>query len=257
MVKPNHFPEYVFSLLSYLSSVLNIHTVLKLPKYRVFSGPNVGTYGLEKLRIWTIFTQWQKQPARGVLRKSCSENMQRIYRRTPMSKCDFNKVEENNFIELCNFATLLNLHFGMGFLLNFIKITLRHGCSPVNSLHIFWTTFPKNTFGRLLLNLCYILLNKPNKWCERSEACWNSKNLPFWRLFHSCKKLHYPNFHYNMFKLVSAIFINFLFFHQIALQKLWKMFFLSSKSSFRSRDVQFFVFFTCRPLLSRMIEDKS
>ena len=158
---------------------------------------------------------------------------------------------------LLNFATLLNLHFGMGFLLNFIKITLRHGCSPVNLLHIFWTTFPKNTFGRLLLNLCYILLNKPNKWCERSEACWNSKNLPFWLLFHSCKKLHYPNFHYNMFKLVSAIFINFLFFHQIALQKLWKMFFLSSKSSFRSRDVQFFVFFTCRPLLSRMIEDKS
>ena len=143
-----------------------------------------------------------------------------------MPKCKFNKVAK----------------FSKVVLLNFIEITFRHGCSPVNSLHIFWTTFPKNTFGRLLLNLCYILLNKPNKWCERSEACWNSNNLPFWLLFHSCKKLHYPNFHYNMLKLVSAIFINFLFFHQIALQKLWKMFFLSSKSSFRSRDIQFFVF---------------
>ena len=30
--------------------------------------------------------------SRGVLRKRCSENMQQIYRRIAMSKCDFNKV---------------------------------------------------------------------------------------------------------------------------------------------------------------------
>ena len=34
----------------------------------------------------------QKQSSRGVLRKSYSENMQQIYRRTPMAKCAFNKV---------------------------------------------------------------------------------------------------------------------------------------------------------------------
>ena len=34
----------------------------------------------------------QKQPSRGVLKKTCSKNMQQIYRRTPMPKCDFNKV---------------------------------------------------------------------------------------------------------------------------------------------------------------------
>ena len=34
----------------------------------------------------------QKQPSRGVLIKRCSENMQYIYKRTPMLKCDFNKV---------------------------------------------------------------------------------------------------------------------------------------------------------------------
>ena len=34
----------------------------------------------------------QKQPPGGVLKKRCSENMQLIYRRTPMRKCDFNKV---------------------------------------------------------------------------------------------------------------------------------------------------------------------
>ena len=34
---------------------------------------------------------------------------------------------------------------------NFIEIALRHGCSPVNLLHIFRTPFPKNTFEWLLL----------------------------------------------------------------------------------------------------------
>ena len=34
----------------------------------------------------------QKRPFRGVLEKKCSENMQQIYRRTPMPKCDFNKM---------------------------------------------------------------------------------------------------------------------------------------------------------------------
>ena len=37
-------------------------------------------------------TKFQKQPPRGVLSKRCSKNMQQIYRRTPMAKCDFNKV---------------------------------------------------------------------------------------------------------------------------------------------------------------------
>ena len=32
------------------------------------------------------------QPSKGVLMKRYSENMQQIYRRTPMPKCDFNKV---------------------------------------------------------------------------------------------------------------------------------------------------------------------
>ena len=35
-----------------------------------------------------------KQPSRGVLKKRYSENMQQIYRRTRMSKCDFNKVKQ-------------------------------------------------------------------------------------------------------------------------------------------------------------------
>ena len=34
---------------------------------------------------------------------------------------------------------------------NFIEITLQHGCSPENLLHIFGTPFYKNTSGELLV----------------------------------------------------------------------------------------------------------
>ena len=36
---------------------------------------------------------------------------------------------------------------------NFIETALRHGCSPVNLLHIFRTPFPRNTSGWLLQDL--------------------------------------------------------------------------------------------------------
>ena len=39
----------------------------------------------------------QEQPSRGVLRKRCSENMQQIYSRTPMPKCDFNEVVKQRY----------------------------------------------------------------------------------------------------------------------------------------------------------------
>ena len=72
----------------------------------------------------------QKQPPRGVLKKRCSGNMQQIYRRTFMLKCDFNKVP--------------------------LQVYWNHTsawvwCSPVNLLHIFRTSFLKNTSELLLL----------------------------------------------------------------------------------------------------------
>ena len=44
------------------------------------------------LCAYTQYALIQKQPSKGVLKKRCSENMQQIYRRTPMPKCDSNKV---------------------------------------------------------------------------------------------------------------------------------------------------------------------
>ena len=66
------------------------------------------------------------------LEKKCSENMQQIYRKTTMPKCDFNKVEKQ-------------------LQCNFIEIALWHGYSPVTLLRIFTRPFPKNTSGQLLL----------------------------------------------------------------------------------------------------------
>ena len=65
------------------------------------------------------FFKNQNQPSRGVLKKRCSEDMQQIYRRTPVPKCNFNKVA-------------------------------KQGCSPVNLLHIFRTPFPRKNSEWLL-----------------------------------------------------------------------------------------------------------
>ena len=43
-------------------------------------------------KLFETYYKYQKQPPRGVLKKRCSENMQQTYTRTPMPKCDFNKV---------------------------------------------------------------------------------------------------------------------------------------------------------------------
>ena len=74
-------------------------------------------------------TNCQKQPSIRVFLKQCSENTQQIYRRTPIRKSDLTKL-----------------------ISNFIEITLWHGCSLVNLMHIFRTHFPKNTSGGVLLN---------------------------------------------------------------------------------------------------------
>ena len=65
------------------------------------------------------FSCFQKKPSTSALRKSCSENMQQIYKRTPMPKRDL--------------------------------------CSLVNLLHIFRPPFPKNTCGQLFLCFPYFM----------------------------------------------------------------------------------------------------
>ena len=101
-------------------------------KYRRF----IYSYSNEKAHL-------QKQPFIGVLIKRCFGNVQLINRIPPISKCDFNS--------------------------NFIEITLRHGCSPVNLLHISRTPFPKNTSGGLLLHLLTRIIQSERNDVTNSE----------------------------------------------------------------------------------------
>ena len=81
-------------------------------------------------KVWVCNSvSCQKQPSGYVLRKRCSENMQQIYRRTPMQKCDFHKVAKQRYwnhtstwVFSCKFWCLFSEHL-----------------------------FPKNTSGWLLL----------------------------------------------------------------------------------------------------------
>ena len=68
------------------------------------------------------------------------------------------------------------------FLWNFIEITLWHGCSPVNLLHIFRIPFYKNTSRGLLLTFHYslskcnaflnLLTANPTKWSNGRRIVW-------------------------------------------------------------------------------------
>ena len=69
---------FVLTQLSYLlSNFMGINTRFNV--YFISCGPT-----------WT--DECQKQPFRGVLSESCSENVQQIYRGKSTPKCDFNKV---------------------------------------------------------------------------------------------------------------------------------------------------------------------
>ena len=72
----------------------------------------------QKLIPFHEIVKIQKQPSRGVLRKKCFENLQQIYRGTPMTRCEFNKVSSS-----------------------FTEITLWHVCSHVAFAAYFQKTF--------------------------------------------------------------------------------------------------------------------
>ena len=66
---------------------------------------------------------------------------------------------------------------------NFVEITLRHVCSPVNLLRIFRTPFPKNTSGWLLLKTPCFLKNISFRLCLKFSATQlSSSSEVFWIL---------------------------------------------------------------------------
>ena len=101
----------------------------------------------------------EKQPPRGVPEKRCSENMQQIYKRTSMQKCDFYKVP---------LFTLLKSHFGMGVLLWICCIFSEHLVLRTPLDGCFW-----------IYNFCYWivyhnhLLFIINIFTERNFLCYS------------------------------------------------------------------------------------
>ena len=81
------------------------------------------------------FYEFRKQPLRGVLKKRGSEICSKFTRE-----------------QSCQSVISIKLQT------NFIEIALRHGCSPVNLLHIFRTSFSRNTSGWLLLDFELLVL---------------------------------------------------------------------------------------------------
>ena len=72
------------------ASQTQVKNIRELKKRRTF----------DYLEVRRVNTEDQKQPSRGVFKKRCSESMQKMYRRTPMPKCDFNKAANRHFGKL-------------------------------------------------------------------------------------------------------------------------------------------------------------
>ena len=73
--------------------VRKLKNVYVLPCYYITANSTLDADHLSSGTIpvkLTIVTK-NKQPSASALKKRCSENMQQIYRRTLMLKCDFNK----------------------------------------------------------------------------------------------------------------------------------------------------------------------
>ena len=77
---------YISFFLVFLICHCNHGWVINLA-IKYFSSGNIFPRKVQNLQRYNL----QKQPPRGIPWKRCSENMQHIYRRTPMPECDFDK----------------------------------------------------------------------------------------------------------------------------------------------------------------------
>ena len=112
----------------------------KIPKYRVF--------------FWSFFSRIQSKWVKIRTRKNS------VFRHSSRSDKTLDRSSHpqvfliKGLLKICN--KLAGEHqrqsaISIKLQSNFTEIALLHGCSPVNLLHIFRTSFPKNTSGWLLL----------------------------------------------------------------------------------------------------------
>ena len=128
-----------------------------LPKWESRSGTNFDN---------SCSVYLQKQPPGGVLRKRCSENMQRIFRRTPMPKCDFNKFVKQlywnhtlTWVFSCKFVAYFQNTFSEDQIwaaASVLATERRYSCL---SLFITWFPSPRNLRPSRII---YIKVNNRN-----------------------------------------------------------------------------------------------
>ena len=111
-------------------------------------------------------TKIQKQSSRGFPRKRCSENTQQIYRRTPVPKCDFNKVvwfQNTFFKEHLGLSTSESSYQLKQIIARFCKLVsiLGWNCvNPLNSNPTKWSNTLKHFLGksRWIVWVCLTIL---------------------------------------------------------------------------------------------------
>ena len=150
----------------------------------------------------------QKQPPRGVLRKSYSENMQQIYRRTTMPKCG------------C-FATLLKSHFCMVVLLYICCIFSEHLFLGTPLGGCFWKLY--HVYWNFIMIMILVLVYGSN----------NLKNISSAKFQRGKSFLSFKNFTYRdrvviiwPFKMCSQCYQIFFIFDTASFSSESKIWFL-------------------------------
>ena len=96
--------------------------------------------------------KFQKQPFRSIPRKRCSVDMQHIYTRTPMPKCDFNKFVLRSAWGLLLTCYKLFEHLFLSTSGGLLKKRLQHRCFAVKFAKFWRTPFIAEHFWWLLLH---------------------------------------------------------------------------------------------------------
>ena len=110
--------NFSFVLLSCCALFMNCTFVFHFYTLQGFRFAFFSCFTLRMLQFFLLHFVQKQPPRGGALKKRCSENMQQIYRRTPILKCDINKVAKQLYwnptlawVFPCKFAAYLQNTF--------------------------------------------------------------------------------------------------------------------------------------------------
>ena len=116
-----------------------LHVVISVSIFFISTSTDITSFFNETLLLPSVKKDWSPLLAKMLSRSSLPEVF--LWKGVLKTRIKFTREHP------CRSATSIKLQN------NFIEITLRHGCSPVNLLYILRTPFPKNTTEGLVLTL--------------------------------------------------------------------------------------------------------